>query len=95
MKITPEIASRMYEIAVQHCGAPPSYADTFVRYATGSPSGEYRFQGSLGFGGKLYFDADGWRISCYPEDETPTRRSAMCHANAALTMLREECEGGK
>ena len=49
---------------------------------------EWRFQGNLGFGGKLWFEREGWRVSCYPEDETPRRCEAIEKANAVLKGLR-------
>lgn len=49
------------------------------------PELEYRFMGSLGFGGKLRIDS--WRgavATMYPEDETPKRRVQMDRINKDL-----------
>lgn len=49
---------------------------------------EYRFQGSLGFGGKFYNDHK-WRIGCYKEDDTPERTAVIEEINTALEQMRE------
>lgn len=59
----------------------------FQRYiCTIQPFGchEWRFQGELGFGGKLYLNRGQLYVSCYPQDETPILRAAMAHINAQL-----------
>lgn len=53
------------------------------------PAQEWRFQGSLGFGGKFRSTPTlHCRVDCYPEDETPARRETITKANAALEALR-------
>lgn len=62
--------------------------DCFIRYAAGQQDVEWRFQGALGFGGKLYFD--GWsvpRIGCYPEDQTPARQAIIEKLNAKFRYM--------
>jgi hypothetical protein len=55
----------------------PSGYDAFVLWCLdGCPGREYRFCGSLGFGGKFHCERDIWRVSCYPEDSTLERRAA-------------------
>jgi hypothetical protein len=52
---------------------------------------EFRFMGSLGFGGKVYVDPRrGARVDCCPEDETPERRATIERTNAALAKLNEK-----
>lgn len=72
------------------CGARPmmfELAMDLARYLDGETTEpyEYRFQGSLGFGGKIYFGHHrGLYVSCYREDETPDRKSAIGRMNAWL-----------
>ncbi len=65
----------------------------FVPYATGQDRGEFRFQGKLGSGGKLYIERQGLRVACYPEDETQERLAAIDKANEALAALWELWNG--
>lgn len=53
---------------------------------------EYRFCGSLGFGGKIWAEGSprvGWtfRVSCYPEDRTPDRDRWIAKANERLAVI--------
>lgn len=58
----------------------------FQRYiCEDSSSHEWRFQGALGFGGKLHLNAGRLWVSCYSEDETPILKAAMAHVNSELT----------
>jgi hypothetical protein len=47
---------------------------------------EFRFCGSLGFGGKVWAGDFGnpHRIDCYREDETPERLATIARVNALL-----------
>jgi hypothetical protein len=85
-------AIAIYEILVELAGASSRDDERsgFVRYATADLFVEWRFQGCLGFGGKLY--ADGWdvpHIGCYREDETPARRSVIDDVNVRILALFE------
>lgn len=51
---------------------------------------EWRFQGELGFGGKLYLNRGVLYVSCYPADETPILRAAMAHVNSELQKVLDE-----
>lgn len=76
----------VYALLVEHCGANPDQREDFVRAMEGDCT-EYRFIGSLGFGGKLYhsrYNRPPLRVSCYPEDENPARITSIERANAAL-----------
>lgn len=83
----------VYALLVKHAGARDSedaresfvLAFTQVEY----PCGEYRFQGSLGFGGKFYRDIFGHRIGCYHEDETPERAMAIRVVNGLLKEMEK------
>lgn len=96
--VTEEQANRIWDILVEECGAraeADQFAcpgrEHFTRYLV-EPSRspfEYRFCGSLGWGGKFHARADGsqWRVSCYSEHETPARREAITRANDRLGHL--------
>lgn len=93
MKLTQFQAEAVWLVLVHICGAVPEEMIDFVRYAKGAvPLSfsdnplKYRFQGNLGFGGKLYFKSP-LRVACYPEDETPERKRMVDHANEFLTVL--------
>lgn len=80
---------RIWEILKEHCGAGDFWKDNFISVAQGwgveFHDLEYRFQGALGFGGKIWIERNGSsRVTCYPEDETPERRRMIDAANAAL-----------
>jgi hypothetical protein len=88
LPVTEEEANAVWDVLVIHVGAYDSSnarADFILHQTTGFCP-EYRFGGTLGFGGKIYrTDARGrWRVSCYREDETPERLHAMALANEAL-----------
>lgn len=80
--------SKVFDLLVIHCGARNDYEthDAFVDAHVGNCR-EYRFQGSLGFGGKCYSDDPIPRVGCYSEDRTPHRDSAIATVNAALVAL--------
>ena len=52
------------------------------------PSGageEFRFGGSLGSGGKIWYGTSrGWRVNCYRKDETPATDTVIRATNASL-----------
>lgn len=85
-------AIAIYEILMELASASSRDDERsgFVRYATADLFVEWRFQGCLGFGGKLY--ADGWDVpyvGCYREDETPAGRAVIDHVNARILALFE------
>ena len=47
---------------------------------------EYRFCGSLGFGGKYWQERN--KVTCYLEDETPERLEVIERTNQALERVR-------
>ena len=73
-----EFYSAVYDILVTDGGADEDMRAGFLRYlCDGAGWHEWRFCGSLGFGGKFYSDGARQRVSCYPEDETPKRKAAI------------------
>ncbi|GAA0719400.1 hypothetical protein Drose_05725 [Dactylosporangium roseum] len=87
--MTPEQATAVYDILVRHAGARGDGRDEFVHHLTHGCT-EFRFMGSLGFGGKLYVEPGRWRVDCYPEDSTAAREAAIRVANAALNRLHDQ-----
>jgi hypothetical protein len=88
MQMSTAKANQAYDLLTTLCGATETGRESFVSDQTGeSPAAEYRFQGSLEFGGKFYNEPRGLRVSCYPEDATPMREAAIKAANKALKKL--------
>ena len=90
MNLTQLQAEEVWRMLVETCGASQHEDDMacFVCYAQEDDPLEYRFQGNLGFGGKLYFHVavagSPLRVACYPEDETPDRKRMVDNANESL-----------
>lgn len=88
-----EILGKMYDILVAHAGARNDSYDrkSFVQCALNWDyrfGFEYRFMGSLGFGGKIWLPLHREPyISCYQENETPDRKEAIDQVNAELSRL--------
>lgn len=83
-----ELARAVYAVLVELCGASarPDDIASFVAHCTSdTPGTEYRFVGSLGFGGKFRYP--GMTVDCYPEDATPHRQAAIGRANERLAQL--------
>jgi hypothetical protein len=76
-----------YNICINECGAPKldlNDLDHFVEYFLNTKDPEWRFQGNLGFGGKLYHQYHkGFYVSCYAEDE-PRYRDMIDNTNRLL-----------
>lgn len=90
--LTEEQAHRIYDVLQECAGASASHDDrmSFVyEYTSSAPTTEWRFQGSLGFGGKFrYFPPNRpWYVDCYPEDLTPERKGVLEKTNARLQEL--------
>jgi len=82
------VASQVFDLLVKHAEANESDRDSFL-HAQERGCTEYRFCGSLGFGGKFWDNAGRWYVTCYSEDETPARLTAIDATNTALAALRE------
>jgi hypothetical protein len=80
-------ANRIYDVLVEECGASNADRDYFVQWHAAADGDEFRFQGTLGFGGKFW--ANRWSVNCYREDETPARLATMGRANARLAEIRD------
>ena len=77
-----ETAERVWTILVEECGADERNREDFIR--TLDRWNEYRFMGTLGFGGKVWNTRGGFYVTCYKEDETVSRRLSMKRANERL-----------
>jgi hypothetical protein len=93
-RITPQEADRAFTILVRHAGARDDNRNraTFIHHVSNSsdPAQEYRFGGSLGFGGKFRNNGNNGNVpyvDCYREDETPGRSAAIIATNCALAEL--------
>lgn len=71
----------VWDLLVEHVGAHNDSDDkeAFVRAFTriDHPASEWRFQGTLGFGGKFYRSNEEFWVACYPEDRTPEKAQLL------------------
>lgn len=72
----------IYDVLVDDCGASEKHRHYFSSVFPGCR--EFRFGGSLGFGGKVWSVHEKVYVTYYPEDETPERRAATERANVRL-----------
>jgi hypothetical protein len=88
MQITNELANRIYDVLVKACETDEASRQRFIYYITNpAQSHEWRFIGSLGFGGKLYHNHGRIYVGCYWEDETEERRMTIDRANQELSKI--------
>ncbi len=81
-------ASETFDVLVKHAGASESMRGDFVHNHTSeTPCDEYRFQGTLGFGGKYWRKTNS--VSFYTEDTNADRIKTFTETNKALAMLAE------
>jgi hypothetical protein len=83
------VANLIYDILVSTCGASDNGWGRYD-FVHHFPTSEYRFQGSLGFGGKFWVNHGCWYVNCYREDETPGRLDAIASANVRLENLYQD-----
>lgn len=96
--LTTEQANAIYDILVKDAGAPDGPVDgdfgtprrDFMFHQTREMTWEYRFMGSLGFGGKFWNYDGRWYVTAYPEDMTPERQQVIDDTNVALAALKQE-----
>jgi hypothetical protein len=96
--LTEDDARAVWIILREECGAHTHTASDFTDFRicmTTSPGyvKEFRFQGHLGFGGKLRLNGnrDGRPyVDCYREDETPERLAMIERANERLAAFFAE-----
>jgi len=97
--LSEEQAEAVWSVLVEECGATSDHG--FVYHQTHEYVSEWRFMGTLGFGGKFWRSRstrpDGswgewWHVNCYQEDETPERLATIKRANDRLWKLQEAFE---
>jgi len=84
IKLSDEQWNEVYDILVIVCGAPEHPFDRRTFVSSGNDITEWRFCGSLGFGGKFWNNNGRLYVSCYREDETPEKLRAIDRANEKL-----------
>ena len=85
-----EYARAVYDVLCREAGAREGACDYEEFLASWPHSAtEYRFMGSLGWGGKVWYNAPNARayVTCYPEDATNHRQSVIARTNEALRAL--------
>lgn len=75
------LANQVWDILVAEAGASEAQRTDFVH---SFPTPEYRFQGDLGFGGKVWYDHGRIKVNCYTEDITNERLDIISRVNAKL-----------
>ena len=90
--VSVEYYRKVYDILVKEAQASPTSRDEFVRWCFGTLmeihplAGEWRFGGTLGFGGKYWIATN--TVSCYREDETPARIQSVSNINQKLKEIQ-------
>lgn len=81
--------NQVYDILAQHAGAHENYRDFFVEASLKEecPLVEWRFCGTLGFGGKVWRNNGKMYVSCYSEDSTPEREATIAKVNTLLNAI--------
>lgn len=97
--MTEQMANDVYSVLVEMVGARESGREEFVYHQTNSVCTEFRFIGSLGFGGKFWRisgrrhdDSWGevWIVNQYPEDERDGDKAKIYFTNILLANLFKE-----
>lgn len=91
-RLTVEESNALFDVVVEVCGARESMRSQWLAYTARENPGdsglEFRFQGNLGFGGKLNYD--GFRpayVSYYSENRNAERDAAETLANERLAAV--------
>jgi len=86
--MTREFLNKVYDILCQMADAREDDRFGFVESHMDSkyPCREWRFCGSLGFGGKYRIERN--TIDCYLEDLTPNRQATIDKVNQALADIK-------
>ena len=89
--LDPEVANYVWDLLVAEADAFERDRWAFVDYITSDnqySSWEYRFIGTLGFGGKLlYSPFSGAWVSCYPSDCNDARSALIDRLNERLVEI--------
>lgn len=87
------IAERVYDVLVKEAGATDDESNRLqFKFFWRRHGDEFRFMGTLGFGGKLHVTrrVPRLRVDCYPEDLTPERAETIERTNRVLAELSDE-----
>lgn len=85
-----ELANEIYDVLVEVCGATndnvmrPSFLHAFTKP---NHTAEWRFIGSLGFGGKFWACNGKFYVNCYQEHENTERLATIAEANRRLAEI--------
>lgn len=77
----------VFTVLVEECGASESMREHFVYDHEQRRISEWRFGGSLGYGGKFWDNGGRYYVSCYPEDEKRVSMECIEKANRRLEAL--------
>ena len=103
--LSTDVANLIYDVLVVKAGASECDREYFVHYhnSTRDPSTEFRFVGTLGFGGKFRTEYMGkrldgswggkWYVNQYIEDETEESRKVISEVNEILFFMKKMTEG--
>jgi hypothetical protein len=92
---TEDEAHAVYDILVEECHARECWRDNFVYSQMRSDfPREYRFQGAMGFGGKLWRNDDRIYVSYYSEDRDSEKEQAKKAADERLANFVADAEAG-
>lgn len=80
----------VYGVLVDYCGAHNALSARRDFIASFPECREYRFMGSLGFGGKVWWNRGQLYVNCYPEHMTPEREVTIAATNKRLAALLAE-----
>lgn len=83
------LENRIYDILEQH-GADPDRRFSFIHWFHEPDQREWRFIGTLGFGGKFIKDHGRYFVTCYPEDRNAAREEAIEQMNKQLATVVPE-----
>jgi hypothetical protein len=78
------LVDKIYQILVEEAGASPESFPEFHAVVLTRESGEFRFGGKLGFGGKYRWNDSRHYVDYYPEDKTQERDEIVAVTNKRL-----------
>jgi len=83
--------SAIFRVLTEYCKIHQDLWESFIQaFGKGYPLVEYRFQGNLGFGGKLYQRRDGTHyVAQYTEDETRKSKVIVAKVNKLIKTIDE------
>jgi hypothetical protein len=82
----PSYSDIIFDILVKEAGANESSREEFLHWFATEGS-EFRFGGSLGFGGKFWRFSHRLFVNCYKEDLTSERQKVIDQVNKQLNEL--------